>query len=94
MTLQKAADLIESETFPMTADELTTRLGDHEMALPNGAETLGDVIERSGEEHFGSARDAQQALYGSVSDKAIGRVGYSDRDPSPMGVDDHEPVSF
>lgn len=94
MTLRKTAALLERETYPITADALVERMGDHRMALPNGEESFADVIERSGEEQFESAYDAQQALYGSVSDKAIGRVGYTDRDPSPMGVDDHEPVSF
>ena len=94
MTLRKTAALLEGETYPITAEDLVRSVGDHHMALPNGAERFGAVIERSGEERFESAYDAQQALYASVSDKAIGRVGYTDRDPSPMGVDDHEPASF
>ncbi|MFB6070684.1 MAG: hypothetical protein ABEJ76_06625 [Halanaeroarchaeum sp.] len=94
MTLRQTADLLETESYPMTADELTTNLGDHRMSLPNGEERLATVIERSGVGWFGSANEAREAVYGAVSDKAIGRHGYSDRDPSPMGVDDHEPVSF
>jgi len=94
MTLRQTTALLEAQTYPMTATDLLDRHGDHEMTLPNGEETLRAVIERSGEESFESAFDAQQAVWGSVSDKAIGRQGYSDRDPTPMGVDGHEPVSF
>jgi hypothetical protein len=94
MTLRQTNDLLEAQSYPLTADELRDRHGDHELAHPNGEETLGTVIERSGEESFDSAFDAQQAVYASVGHEAIGRRGYSDRDPTPMGVDGPEPVSF
>ncbi|UWG49033.1 Uncharacterized protein HSRCO_2777 [Halanaeroarchaeum sp. HSR-CO] len=94
MTLNQTTDLLESQSYPLTADELTDRHGDHELTLPNGDESLGAVIERSGEESFESAFEAQQAVYASLTSKAIGRKGYSDRDPTPMGVYGPDPVSF
>ena len=94
MTFRQTTDLLQAQSYPITAETLTDRHGDHELTLPNGDENLGAVIERSGEESFESAFDAQQAVYASLSNKAIGRKGYSDRDPTPMGVEGHEPVSF
>ncbi|AKH98552.1 DUF5789 family protein [Halanaeroarchaeum sulfurireducens] len=94
MTLQKTDDLLAEQSYPVTAEELAERCGEHELTLPNGAETLEAVIERCGEETFESAFDAQQSVYSALSSKAIGRKGYSDRDPTPMGVDGHEPLSF
>ncbi|MGM0398943.1 MAG: DUF5789 family protein [Halobacteriota archaeon] len=94
MTLNQTTDLLESQSYPLTADELTDRHGDHELSLPNGDESLGAVIERSGEDSFETAFEAQQAVYASLTSKAIGRKGYSDRDPTPMGVYGPDPVSF
>lgn len=94
MTLNKTTDLLESQTYPLTAEDLKARHGDHELSLPNGEEDLESVIERSGEESFDSAFEAQQAVYASLSSKAIGRKGYSDRDPTPMGVYGPDQVSF
>lgn len=94
MTFRQTTDLLETQSYPITAEELAEEYEDHELTLPNGAENLGSVIERTGEESFESAFEAQQAVFASLSHKAIGRKGYSDRDPTPMGVEGHEPLSF
>lgn len=94
MTSDQFHDLLDAQTYPIDASDLIDRHGDHEFTHPTGSESLAAVIERSGEETFESAFDAQQAVYASLSAAAIGREGYSDRDPTPMGVDGHEPVSF
>ena len=94
MTLRHSTDLFEAQSYPLTAEDLTDEHGDHELRLADGEEDLRTVIERSGEETFHSAFDVQQAVYASLSSKAIGRKGYSDRDPTPMGVDGPDQVSF
>ncbi len=94
MSLRRTAELLQTESYPMTAGELTERHGSYELDLPNGEERLATIVERSGAEMFHSAGDAQETIYGAVSDKALGRVGYSDRDPNPAGIDGPEPVSF
>lgn len=94
MTSRQTTDLFEAQSYPLTAADLTDRHGDHELALAEGKEDLRTVIERSGEETFHSAFDVQQAVYASVSSTAIGRKGYSDRDPTPMGTFGPDQLSF
>lgn len=93
MTLGETTALLAAQTYPLTAGELADACGDHELDHP-GDETLGTVIERCGEQRFESAEEATFAVYGAVDAAAVGRVGYSDRDPTPMGMDGHGQVSF
>ena len=94
MTLRDTTDMLAAQSYPLTAAELVEACGDHELDEADGGETLGAVIERSGDERFESALDATFAVYGAVGEDAVGRVGYSDRDPTPMGVDGPDQVSF
>lgn len=94
MTLRETADMLEQCDYPLSADELSAVHGEWELELPNGSETLADVLERAGDEQFDSAEEARHAVYGAVCSDAVGRIGYSDRDPTPMGVDGPTPVSF
>lgn len=94
MMLNGTGDRIDGYDYPLTSDELVDRLGDTEIELPNGTETVGEVIERMGPETYQTAEDARFAVYGSVSAKAIGRRGYSDRDPYAIGENGPEPLSF
>ncbi|WP_436346497.1 DUF5789 family protein [Natronorubrum sp. FCH18a] len=71
--------------YPMTTEELIEEHGDRTLELPNGTETVGDVLARLESETFESSDDVRLALSCAVSNKAIGRVGYSDRDPNPVG---------
>ncbi|WP_435334512.1 DUF5789 family protein [Haloarchaeobius sp. TZWWS8] len=89
-------DRIESQTYPMTADELREKLGDAELKLTYDTATVEDVLDRiEADETFETPEDVLYTLYGGVSDRAIGRKGYTDRDPTPNGSP-HAPetVSF
>lgn len=47
------------------------------------------------DEPFDSAKDARQAIFNCVDEQAIGRKGYSDRTPPPLGEEtDHQNNSF
>ncbi|NHN46067.1 DUF2795 domain-containing protein [Halostella sp. JP-L12] len=81
----ETTDLIDESEFPMTSEQFVERYGDHEFELPNGSETLREVIQRTDSETYQSPDDARLSLYNSLSSKAIGRKGYSDRDPTPPG---------
>jgi len=94
MTLRTATDLLEDATYPATTDDLRAAHGEVRIEHPTGEERLGDVLERTGDDEFANATAAIHAVYGAVGQDAVGRVGYSDRDPTPMGVDGPEPVSF
>jgi len=80
--------------FPATTEEVIEEYGDLEIELPNGDEQLEDVLGRLGSETFESPDEVKQAALCGVSNNAIGRKGYSDRDPSCIGEDGHDQISF
>lgn len=92
--LKGAEKAFEAQQYPMTTEELIEAAGDTTLELPNGTETLEDALSRSAPETFESAEDARLTAYAGLSGKAIGRKGYSDRDPICMGEDGPEQVSF
>ncbi|WP_247003610.1 DUF5789 family protein [Halosolutus gelatinilyticus] len=85
MLLNGTGDVIDDYEYPATTEELIEEHGDRTLELPNGSETVAEVLARLESETFENPEDARFAIYGAVSDKAIGRVGYSDRDPTPVG---------
>ncbi len=94
MSLNDAAALLSEHSYPTTSQRLAETHGDYELDLPNGTERLDSVLARAGDQTFADADDALLAMYGAVSDKAVGRVGYSDRDPAPIGTHCPDQVSF
>jgi hypothetical protein len=78
-------EVINDHEYPATTEELIEEYGDRTLELPNGSETVGDVLARLESETFENPEEARFAVYSAVSDKAVGRVGYSDRDPTPVG---------
>ncbi|MFC6756525.1 MULTISPECIES: DUF5789 family protein [Haloarcula] len=89
-----AEEAFNAQQYPITTEELIEAEGDLTLELPNGTEKLADVLSRSAPETFESAEDARLTALAGVSGKAIGRKGYSDRDPVCMGEDGPEEVSF
>ena len=85
MKLKDVPSLLDDQKFPTTTDRLTESYGDTELALEDGSETLGEVLDRSGPETFHDPNQVLLTIYGGVSAEAVGRVGYSDRDPPPIG---------
>ncbi|WP_132059313.1 DUF5789 family protein [Halorussus amylolyticus] len=94
MSLKRATKLLRQHDYPATTDQLADSYGEYELDLPNGTETLGDVFARVGGETFDAPGEAEATLYSAVSSKAIGREGYSDRDPTVLGTTGPEQVSF
>jgi len=93
-SITRATEQFDTHSFPTTSDELIEAYGDQIIELPNGTERLGDVLARMGPTVYESAADARLAARSAVSNKAIGRVGYSDRDPVAIGEDGPDQVSF
>jgi len=94
MSLKQATALLDRHEYPATSDQLADSYDDYELDLPNGTETLGEVFARGASETFADAREARETMYSAVSGKAIGREGYSDRDPTVLGTEGPEQVSF
>jgi len=92
--LTNAEEAFDAHEYPITSEELIEAEGDMTLELPNGTETLGDALSRSAPETFESAEEARLTAYAGVSGKAIGRKGYSDRDPVCMGEDGPDEMSF
>lgn len=92
--VRDADETFATHSFPSTSTELVEAYGELEFELPNGVVTLGEVLEPLPEETFESADDARMAIYGALGEEAIGRKGYSDRDPTCPGEDGHEPISL
>lgn len=86
--------LFDEHTYPTTTGELIESYGQEELQLADGSQTVEDVLSVLGQETFESAEEARYAVYTGLSSAAIGRVGYSDRDPTPPGCDGQPPVSF
>ena len=92
--LDGATTPMDAHSYPATTADLIEAYGDVELELPNGTESLGDVLERLTPETYESAEEARLAMYSAVSSKGIGRVGYSDRDPVSISENGPDQVSF
>ena len=85
MELTGTATFADDIEYPATTEELIASHGDRTIELPNGTETVGDALGRFSSETFETPEDVQLTLRCALSQKAIGRIGYSDRDPAPLG---------
>ncbi len=92
--LQDVEESFQTHTFPATTEELIEAHGDIEVELPNGSIQLNEVLSLFPEEQFDSANDASVLTYGALGEEAIGRKGYSDRDPYCIGEEGHDRVSL
>ncbi|SNZ18032.1 hypothetical protein SAMN06269185_3202 [Natronoarchaeum philippinense] len=83
--MRRTHELLTETEYPITTDELVERYGDQQIELADGTETVGEILARLDGETYEHKEDAEFAIYSAVSDRAIGRKGYSDRDPTPLG---------
>jgi len=89
-----ADEMFTTQSYPATTADLIESHGHLTLELPNGSETIADVLGRLTEETYETEDEARLAAYSAVSQKGIGRKGYSDRDPIAMGEDGPDEVSF
>ena len=85
---------LDAHSFPATSEELIDAYGSIELAFPDGTETFGEALSRLESETYETVEGARLAAYSALSEEAIGRKGYSDRDPTNLGEDGHDEVSF
>jgi len=83
-----------THSFPSTTDELIEAHGDVVIDLPDGAVTLGEVLGRLPNEELEREEDARLLTYSAFGTAAVGRPGYSDRDPPRSGDSAHDQVSL
>ena len=87
-------DACGAHTFPTTTAELIEAQGETELELPGGVVTLGEVLGRLPNDRLETVADARLMAYSALSEDAIGRKGYSDRDPRCPGEELPAPVSL
>lgn len=92
--VEDAEETFAAQTFPTTTAEFVEAHGDTELELPNGASTLGEVLECLPNEEFKTEEDARLSVYSALGEEAIGRKGYSDRDATAPGEDGHDVLSL
>lgn len=84
MDVSKAKRAFTDLDYPTTTRDIVEEIGETELELPIGTETVGEVFGRLGEETYADASEAYTMFQSGLSSKAIGRKWYSDRDP-PTG---------
>lgn len=83
-------DELLAHEYPATTTELIDAYGDYDLTFPDGAHSLADVLAPLLDSEDGgiarlshdSASDVQQTVLNAVGQEAVGRVGYTDREPS------------
>jgi len=70
---------LESETYPLSKEELLDSYGDREIGTENGSQTFRDILEPVDQDTYESADAVEQTVLTMVDESAEGRVGYSDR---------------
>jgi hypothetical protein len=75
---------LASHEYPTTGDELLAEYGDFELELPNGSQTLREVLGKRQSEseddiRYESPEEVHQSILNMVGSDAVGRENYSDR---------------
>jgi hypothetical protein len=68
--LNRAAELLGEQMYPVTSEELATEYADEAIDLPNETESLGSVVDRLVDERFESRAEAREALFGELTGQA------------------------
>jgi len=98
MRVIEAAEVpFDDADYPCTAEEFAEEHGAVEIELPNrdGAVALAEVLGvLPGEDRLETPEDARLAVCSALDEDAVGRKGYSDRDPTCPGEDGPDRVSL
>lgn len=94
MQLRQATDAFRTQTYPMTTEALAETFADHELEHAGGTTGVGEIFANCQSETIHNHHDATMAFFAALPADTVGRIGYSDRDPIPHGMNGPEPVSF
>lgn len=93
MRLNQLATELEGLSYPRTTAELAAALDGRVLDHAGGEEAVSALLERCGSDSMASADDAWLSVAASLDEDAVGRKGYSDRDP-PVDRREFDAVSF
>ncbi len=86
---------LDDHGYPATKDELVDTYGEYALELPDGSESLEELLGAMSAETYNSPAEARQAIFNMVDSRAIGRKYYSDRTPPALGeAREDEQLSF
>lgn len=85
---------LDAHSYPATSGELIEAYGDVVLQFQDGSETFAEALGRLGEDTYQDSEGARLAAWQAVSNGAVGRVGYSDRDAPSIGESGPEQISF
>lgn len=88
MKINELLARLETMTYPKTTDHVVEELDDPTLTLVDGKDRLSSVFERVDDEVFDCCDDAKLAVLGGLKGDAVGRKGYSDRDPPTTSESD------
>lgn len=92
MRLIEFESQMDQLSYPTTTDDVVDEFGGDEIDVGDDTERVDYVFEQLDKETFASPDELRMTLYGALPEAAVGRKGYSDRDPPGVGEVDH--VSF
>ncbi|AUX09471.1 hypothetical protein AArcSl_1845 [Halalkaliarchaeum desulfuricum] len=81
MKINELLTRLETVTYPTTTDRVVEEFDDPKLTLVDGEERLSTVFDRINNEVLDCCDDAKLAVLGGLKGDAVGRKGYSDRDP-------------
>ena len=85
---------LDGHEFPSTGRELIEAHGDHRIGHQRGSVRFGEVMEPVAGETYDSPGAVHQAVLNVIGEEAVGREGYSDRDPLNRDEPEAEDRSF
>lgn len=96
MTLRQISDVLATLTYPIRTEEFLSAIGHREIEYPTGKrETIAEIYARTDDaDEWLTHDDAALSIECGVAADAVGRQGYSDRDPPIQGVDNYQQASF
>lgn len=94
MRLNATESLLTDVDYPVTNETMIEQHGNRSLELADGTESLETVLLRLGPETYENADELRAALFTGVSQDAIGRRFYSDRDQHAPGEYGPDQLSF
>lgn len=92
MRLIEFESRMDQLSYPATTADVVDEFGGDRLDIGEGEARVERVFGEIDAETYASPDELRMTLYGSLPEAAVGRKGYTDRDPP--GIDEFDHVSF